>query len=199
MAVTVDDQPLATEELGLQTVGQVLTHVQRNNRLVVHVLLDGREPDLHHLGELRGVPLLDHTLYIETAEPVRMALEVLGQIEGHLQETDGMRTQAVELLRTSNVVKALEKLRACFGAWQHAQESILKTAQLLRIDLELIVVDGKPFTNVMKEFAEQLRLIKSSLENRDFVSLIDTLVYETAETTDNWRAAIRSMRSVITG
>jgi hypothetical protein len=43
----------------------------------------------------------------------------------------------------------------------------------------------------------QLRLIKSSLENRDFVSLIDTLVYETAETGQNWLAAIRSMRSAI--
>ena len=70
-------------------------------------------------------------------------------------------------------------------------------AQLLRIDLSRITVDGRPFSDVLSEFTEQLKLIKSSLENRDFVSLIDTLVYETAETSANWRAAIRSMRSVI--
>jgi hypothetical protein len=35
------------------------------------------------------------------------------------------------------------------------------------------------------------------LENRDFVALIDTLVYEVADNSSNWRAAIRSMRSVI--
>jgi hypothetical protein len=46
MSVTVDHQPLATETLGLKTVGQVLAHLQRQDRLVVHVLIDGQEPNL---------------------------------------------------------------------------------------------------------------------------------------------------------
>jgi hypothetical protein len=198
MSVTVDDKPLAAEQLGLQTVGQLLAHIQqKQRRLVVHVLIDGQEPDLQRLGELKTAPLTGHTLYIETAEPRRMALEVLGEIEQHLSETDKLRTDCVSLLRTNNTIKALEKLRGCFSAWQHAQESVLKTAQLLRIDLTRITVDGRPFSEVLREFTAQLKLIKSALENRDFVSLIDTLVYETSETSDQWRAAIRSMRSVI--
>jgi hypothetical protein len=91
----------------------------------------------------------------------------------------------------------MEKLRGCFSTWQHAQESVLKVAQLLRIDLAKILVDGRPFVQVLGEFAQQLKLIKSALENRDFVALIDTLVYEVADNSSNWRAAIRSMRSVI--
>jgi hypothetical protein len=198
MPVTVDDKPLATEELGLLTVGQVLAHLQqKENRLVVHVLIDGQEPDLGRLGELRSAPLGTHTLYIETAEPRRMAMEVLGEIERHLLATDQLRRDCIQLLRDNSTTRALEKLRGCFSTWQCAQESVLKVAQLLRIDLARITVDGRSFADVMKEFAEQLRLIKSSLENRDFVALIDTLVYETAETSANWLAAIRSMRSVI--
>ena len=198
MPVTVDDKPLATEELGLLTVGQVLAHLQqKENRLVVHVLIDGQEPDLGRLGELRSAPVGGHTLYIETTEPRRMAIEVLAEIEKHLLDTDQLRRDCVQLLRDSNTTRALEKLRGCFSTWQSAQEAVIKVAQLLRIDLNRITVDGRSFTDVMKEFAEQLRLIKSSLENRDFVSLIDTLVYETAETGQNWLAAIRSMRSVI--
>jgi hypothetical protein len=197
MAVVVDDKPLATEQLGLQTVGQLLAHIQRDNRLVVHLLIDGEEPTGNKLAALRMTNLAGHTLYIETAEPKRMALDVLKEIESHLRETDVLRTECVEMLRANNTLKALEKLRGCFSTWQHAQESVLKTAQLLRIDLGKIVVDGRPFTEVLRAFSEQLRLIKRSLENRDFVSLIDTLVYETAETSDNWLAAIRSMRSVI--
>ena len=42
MSVTVDDQPLHADELGFTTLGQVLSHLQQNNRLVVHVLIDGR-------------------------------------------------------------------------------------------------------------------------------------------------------------
>ena len=34
-------------------------------------------------------------------------------------------------------------------------------------------------------------------EYRDFVSLVDTLVYEISDSSANWRAAIRSMKSVI--
>lgn len=197
MGVMVDDKPLAAEQLGLQTVGQLLAHIQKDNRLVVHLLIDGEEPAVGKLAALRSTHLAGHTLYIETAEPKRMALDVLKEIESHLKETDQLRIECVELLRANNTLKALEKLRGCFSTWQHAQESVLKTAQLLRIDLARIVVDGRPFTEVLRSFSEQLRLIKRSLENRDFVSLIDTLVYETAETSDNWLAAIRSMRSVI--
>jgi hypothetical protein len=92
-------------------------------------------------------------------------------------------------------MKAMEKLRGCFTTWQYAQESVLKISQLLRIDLSKVVVDGKPFVQVLGDFAQQLRLIKTSLENRDFVALMDTLVYEVSESSSAWRAAISSIRS----
>jgi hypothetical protein len=197
MSVTVDDQPLHADELGLKTIGQLLTHIQKENRLIVHVLIDGQEPDLAKLGSLRQAPLSGHTLYIETAEPRRMALEVLEAVEAQLKEGDRLTSDAVQLLRTNQIVKALEKLRGCFSTWQHAQESVLKIAQLLRLDLSRIYADGRPFTQVLDEFTEQLKLIKKSLQNRDFVALVDTLVYETTETSAHWLAAIRTMRSTI--
>src|SRR5450432_2040695 len=197
MSVTVDHQTLPADELGLKTVGHVLAHIKKEKRLVVHVLLDGEEPDPEQLGSLRAAPLMGHTLFIETTEPKVMAMDVLEEVEAQLSEADRLTGDAVKYLRDNQNLKAMEKLRGCFSTWQHAQESVLKTAQLLRIDLARIVVDGRPFTDVLKSFSEQLRLIKQSLENRDFVSLIDTLVYETAETSDNWRSAIRSMRTVI--
>jgi hypothetical protein len=197
MSVVVDDQTIQAEQLGLTTLGQLLNHLQRDNRLVVHVLIDGREPDLSHLPALRQSPLLGHTLFIETTEPRTMAMDVLGEVEQQLLEADRLATDAVDLLRSNQTVRAMERLRGCFSTWQHAQESVQKIAKLLRIDLKRIVVDGKPFTDTLDSFTQQLRLIKTALENRDFVSLIDTLVYETAETSGHWQAAINSMRSVL--
>src|SRR5205085_2416653 len=86
MSVTVDHQPLPTDKLGIQTVGQLLAHLQRENRLVVHVLIDGEEPDLTRLPRLRQSLLHGHTLFIETAEPRRMALDVLDTVEKQLDE-----------------------------------------------------------------------------------------------------------------
>ncbi len=195
MSVTVDDRPIEADALGITTLGELLTHVQKDNRIVVHVLIDGEEPDLSRLPRLRQSSLRGHTLFIETTEPGTMALDVLGQVEDQLKEADRLVTDAVTMLRSNQTVRAMEKLRGCFSTWQHAQESVQKTAQLLRIDLKRIVVDGRPFTEVIQAFTEQLRLIKSALENRDFVSLIDTLVYETTDTSSNWLAAINSIRA----
>jgi hypothetical protein len=196
MSVTVDDRQLPADELGIRTFGQLLAHVQKDNRLVVHVLIDGKEPDLDRLGTLKTVPLHGHTLFIETTEPRQMAIEVLEDVESQLGEADRLSTDAVQLLRTNQTARALEKLRGCFSMWQSAQEAVLKTAQLLRIDLNRIFSDGRPFTEVLSQFTQQLKLIKLSLEHRDFVSLADTLVYEMSETCGSWRGAIKSMCSV---
>jgi hypothetical protein len=197
MSVIVDDRAMPAKELGIETLGELLNHLQRDNRLVVHVLIDGQEPDLARLPVLRQSPLSGHTLFIETTEPRTMAMDVLLEVETQLLEADQFASDAVELLRSNQTVRAMEKLRGCFTRWQHAQESVRKIAKLLRIDLKRIVVEGKPFTDTLDAFTQQLRLIKTALEHRDFVSLVDTLVYETSETSSQWRAAINSMRSVI--
>src|SRR5262249_23201370 len=150
------------------TIGQVLAHIQRGKRLVVHVLLDGEEPDLNQLGRLKAAPLMGHTLFIETTDPRKMAADVLEEVEDQLTEADRLTGDAIHLLRENQNLKAMEKLKGCFSTWQHAQESVLKISQLLRIDLSKILVDGRPFVQVMGDFAQQLKLIKSALENRDF-------------------------------
>jgi hypothetical protein len=195
--VTVDHQPLPADQLGLKTVGQVLAHIQRDNRLVVHVLIDGQEPDLDHLGALKQSPLSGHTLYIETAEPRQMALEVLDEVEWQLDEANRLRTEAIDLLQSNQAPKAMERLNRCFTTWQHAEQSVLKTAQLLRIDLDRITVRDRSFRGVLQEFADQLKSIRTALENRDFVALSDVLAYECGEMSEQWIEAIGAMRSVV--
>ena len=106
MSVTVDDRPLPAEQMGLQTIGQLLSHIQKENRLIVHVLIDGEEPDLARLGSLKQAPLRGKTLYIETTEPKQMALEVLDAVESQLAEADRLTNDAVDLLRSNQTVRA---------------------------------------------------------------------------------------------
>jgi hypothetical protein len=188
---------MLAEKLGFTTVGQVLAHLKKENRLVVHVLIDGREPDLNRLGQIKQSPLDGHTVYIETAEPRQMALDVLQQVEKQLEECERLRADAVDLLHTNQSIKAMEKLSGCFGIWHHAEESVIKTAKLLRIDLERVVVDDKPFTQILDGFTSQLRAVKTALEDRDFVALTDVLAYEMDHTAAQWRAAIDAIRGTI--
>jgi hypothetical protein len=197
MSVTVDQEPLAAEALGLTTVGEVLAHLRRDNRLITNLLIDGREPDLNRIGTVRQSPLTGHIVYIETAEPRQMALEVIEAVETQLQEADRLKSDAVEMLQRNQPVRAMEKLSGCFTTWQTAQESIRKISQLLRIDLDAVRVAGRSLSSLMQDFAGQLRQIRSSLEQRDFVTLSDILTYEATETNSLWGMALGAVRDVI--
>ncbi len=197
MSVTVDHRPLAIENLGLKTVGQVLAHLQKHDRLVVHVLIDGEEPDLDHLPTVKQSPVSGHTVFIETADPRQMAVEVLDEVEAALDEADRLKTEAADLLGRNQNAPAMEKLSGCFTTWQHAQESVLKTAQLLRIDLALIRAGGRTMQELFEEFTGQLKQIRTSLESRDFVTLSDLLLYETTQTSAQWRSALVAMKATI--
>jgi len=196
MSVTIDHEPLATDQLGFRTVGQVLSKLQRDNRLVINLLIDGREPDLTQITMVRQWPLMGRTIFIETAEPRQMALDVLDEVEEQLDEADRLRGEAAELLQRNNVVKAMEKLSGCFSTWQTAQESVRKTAQLLRIDLNQIRMNGRSLQNLLQDFAEQLQQIKSALEIRDFVTLCDVLTYEANDAGERWMLALQAVREI---
>ena len=197
MSVTVDHQPLAAEAMGYETVGQILAHLQRENRLVVHVLIDGREPDLGEMTAVRRIPLRDHTLFVETADPRQLAVTVLAEVSIQLAEADRLRAEASDLILKSQNQKAMERLSGCFSTWHHAQESVLKTGQLLRLDLATVNIDGQPLSDLVGEFAGQLRQIKGALESRDFTHLNDLLTYEAAETSAKWQRATEEMGRII--
>ena len=63
------------------TVGHVLAHLKARDRLVVHVLIDGHEPDLGRIESLRTEPRRDRVVYIETVEPHRIAGEVFDSVD----------------------------------------------------------------------------------------------------------------------
>lgn len=198
MSVTVDHETLQVEQLGLRTVGQVLSHLQRDNRLVVNLLIDGEQPNLDQLPEVRRAPVNGHTLFIETAEPREMALEVIAEVESQLNEADRLKSEAVDLLRRSGGAgKAMERLSGCFSTWHNAQESVVKTAQLLRIDLSVVHAAGRNLADLVSEFSGQLRQVKQALEGRDYVTLGDVLAYEMTETSAHWRAALAAIREII--
>jgi hypothetical protein len=197
MSVTIDQVSLPTEMLGLSTVSQVLGHVKKTNKLIVNLLIDGLHPDLATMGDWGHRSLVDHTIYIETAEPRQMAREVLDAVEMELSQADRLKGEAVDLLQRNSSSKAMEKLSGCFRGWKDSQESLAKVAELCRIDLEKITVGAQSLREVMTDFSSQLREIRSALTSRDFVTLCDILTYESTDTLTRWRTALKSVRETL--
>ncbi len=197
VAVTVDREPLAVKELGLNTVGQVLAHLQKANRLVVQVLIDGQEPEPGELSVFRRTELNGHSVFIETADPRTLALQVLDEVTAQIEEAGPLKDEAAELLQQNQMGKAMEKLGGCLRSWQNARDSIAKTAELLRFDPGSICVEGVALEAILAGFAEKLRAIKGALEQRDYVLLSDILMYETADMQRHWAAAVEAMRGLV--
>ena len=197
MSITVDDQPLAAETLGLRTIGQVLSHLRSKQRLVVHLMINGREPDLAAMEDLRSQPLDRSTIYIETVEPRQIAEDVLSSVESLLDDADTLRAQAVTHLQAGEHADALKKLGTCFTTWNSTQESIEKIARLLDVNLDQIQLKDHSLQTWLTEFARQLTDIRSALESRDYVALGDTLAYEAHETSGRWREAVQAVRRAI--
>ena len=198
MSVTVDHEPLAVEKLGLGTVGEVLAHLQADHRLVVQVLIDGQEPQLAGRS-WRQTALAGHAVYVETADPRQLAMDVLDGIAAELSEAERLKMDAADLLGKNQTAKAMQQLGGCIRIWQHADETVNKTAELLRVNLKAVDVRGRAMEQVLADFAEQLRQIKGALEQRDFVALSDVLLYETTLTTENWQACIDALRGLVKG
>jgi hypothetical protein len=197
MSVVIDRQPIPARELGLQTVGHVLAHVAKENRLVVQMLIDGQEPDITHLGRVRATPIDGRTIFIETANSADLAISVLDEVASQLTSAEASKQSAAELLQQGQTTNALSQLGLCLRAWQDAQQCIVKVLELLRIDAAEVIVGDQPLETCLQNFSLQLRDIKSSLEQRDFVSLGDTLLYETADTTQSWLSCIDAVRQLV--
>lgn len=193
MSVTIDQEFLEVETLGIQTVGQLLQYLQQNGRLVVQFLCDGVTPDADLVPSLRKEPLEGHTIFMETVDPRELAVDVLDQIGQHLGDTDEIRRGIVNLLREGNLAKAMERLSGCFSVWQQTQDTILKTAQLLQLDLDQVRWEQGSLGELLMEFKNQLQQLRLALQDRDYVTLADILAYEMCQTSQKWRFAIDSL------
>ena len=197
MSVLVDQQPLPADRLGLKTIGQVLKHLRRGNRLVVNVLIDGKAPDLNRLQTIKRALVANHTVFIETDDPRKMASQVLDEVESQLTEADRIKNESARLLLRNQIAPAIEKLGGCFTTWQHAQEAVTKIAQILRVDLTLVAVGDRTLPDLLEDFAAHLKQIRTALDERDFAMLTDLLMHRSSRACTQWRDAIQSLRSIV--
>jgi hypothetical protein len=149
------------------------------------------------LKAIKRTALGAHTIFIETADPRQMARSVLSEVESQLNEADRLRTETVDLLSKNQPAPAMERLSGCFSTWQHAQESVLKTAQILRIDLSCVDLHGQSFSELLQNFTTQLRRIKTALESRDFSALATLLTGDMTTACLQWRQVIEGLRQTI--
>jgi hypothetical protein len=197
MPVTVDQESLNARELGFGNVGDVLNQLHRCGRLVLRILIDGESPDMKQMATVRATPIDDRVIYIETEDLRKTALDVLSNADTQLREADLLKDEAADLLRTDQWPPFMEKLSQCVGFWQDAQRAVVTVSRFFSIDLDALLVQGRPLSKMLGEFAGQLRDLQSALQAADPVRLTDLLTYEIEESGNSWRLAVDAVRARI--
>ncbi|MCC6240617.1 MAG: hypothetical protein IT448_10000 [Phycisphaerales bacterium] len=197
MPVSIDNTIINTEQLGLKTLGQVLEYINKQARVAVAILLDGKSPQLSDMDTLRSADTEIHTIQLETADPREMAMDALIDMQKALDQADASKNRAAELLQRNQAKAAMLPLNACLETWQQAQQCITQSAQLVGINLDSVEVGGRNLQSMANHFAGQLREIRRALEDQDYVALGDVLNYELDETGQHWRDAIISLSTAV--
>lgn len=200
MSITIDDATFDSSKLGFTTVGEVLSHVARENKLIVQLLIDGSEPDMAGMEDVRAKPLAGSAIYIETSTAPAICRGVLDSIDETLVEADSFRGQAAEHFRKGDATNGLPKLGHCFSLWNNCQDALGKVGLLLRADLKAIQTEeGSTIEDVLARFAGQLRSLRDALEARDYVLCCDVLTYDMDAASTEWKSAVAALRRACQG
>ena len=194
MPVIVDEQSLPAEQLGLTTVGQVLTHLRNDDRLVITLLIDGKQPS--EIGPARKSPVTNKTLYIETVRSADIARQAIDEAREQLGRTDPLRLGAAEILEKNQISSAMDKLGAYF-------ESLAVDPRIGAENLPIAPAStcsapwssqNRSLTGLPTSPPDSVRSNRRSI-NRDFVSLTDQLLYEAPQTCQDWLDVLARLRN----
>ena len=204
MHVYLDDNPYAVTNLPDKTLRQVAQEVREalgpQGRMLVGLFTDGQLVPPERIDATLDSPAERfERIDFQSAVPQILAREVLTQARALVSEATPLCEQAGELLSAGQTARAMEMLGNCLGVWSQVQESMVKSVDMLGLDLTQVAVEGRSAEEMLNGFAEQLRAVKEALENRDYVQLSDILQYELHDVAPRWEALLDRLLELIKG
>ena len=191
MDVFIDNDPFTTthDRLG-PIIDQASRHVAPTGRIIVEVRLDGDALTDDQLGAADANPLTADEVQFITADPYELARQTLLEVQDQLTNARDAQQRAAAKLQADNASDAMDDIRQAMAIWQVAQDSLLKSAQLLGIPLDDLESDGRSASQIITLLAGRLAQMGEQLAARDWLGLADTLGYELDETVGQWSAMI---------
>jgi hypothetical protein len=202
MHVYVDDNPYAVSGLADKTLRQLAQEVRESltprKRMLVAIYTNSQLVPPTELDAVLDAPANRfEKIDFQSALPQALTREVLLHARALVTEAAPLCQQAGQLISAGQTARAMDMLGSCFGVWSQVQESMARSAELLGLDLSKLQIQGKGANVLLDEFAAQLRAVKESLENRDYVQLSDILQYELQDVAPRWQGLIDELLAQI--
>lgn len=189
MEILVDNEPLTDPAQCAGTVADLLERLRADDpdRLVVQLLLDGREVAADDLDRVRRVRLDGAgRLEVKTASARHLAADTLGQAADALSRARGQYEAIADALAAGKSPEAMERLGECLGTWGAAEQALRHALRVAR--LSPVAADGgaEDPDRLIADFQALLGRVQGALKIRDYVAVGDLVAYEMPEITDQW-------------
>lgn len=191
MDVFIDNDAFVTQQSALdRIIAEAAEHVKPSGRIIVEVRLDGRTLSDADLTEAQPRDADADEVQLITADPYELARQTLLEVRDRLDDAREAQQRAAEKLQADNAAEAMDDIRVAMEVWQQAQDSALKSAQLLDLPLDSLQADGKSVSQIITLLAGRLAQLRDQLNARDWFGLADTLGYELDAAATQWAAMI---------
>ena len=195
MQILLDEVPCNVDA---GTIGEAIESARDlardRGRLIVDVTVDG--------SRLTEADLASHRRHDEAASIIRFTSADLVELVSHtfedaedaLAEAGELQQEAAELLQSDQHTVSMDKLGEAVSIWLSVQEAVVKGTQAIGLDLDTLHVGGASFQDMIHRLNECLKTVRRGLQDRDEVTLADTLLYEFPQIVEQWRVLLRDLR-----
>jgi len=198
MEVVIDGNTGLASARTAPTFGAVFETVRREvagrRRMVVSYSLDGEV-----LGKERQDALLDQApapdalLEVRTADPLKLALETLAGVKGHLANIDRALETAAAQYAAGEYIKTLEKLEECFHGWEILIRAVRDIGTLSSADFFRIWAAGDSVDLSIRRLQAALLRFETALETKDVPRLSDIARDELRPQVEKWRLVVSAL------
>lgn len=198
MQCFLDDQPYEAQGVSLSEIlDDASAHLAPAGRMVVEVRLDGESLgsealDTHHEADMTG-----RKVELLSADTRLTAIETLEAAKIGLDHIRSLQDEAAEMLQADRPAEAMPKVGEALALWQQVSQTVLFSAQVVELDLQSQVVDGRNFVDVSNDLAQQIRDLGERIIAGDGVAIADAMAYEWSETVEIWRGVLDHMSRAI--
>ena len=186
MAIHLDSEPFhfVGGDLGA-VLDAANRRVKADGRVIVEVKVGQRTLVGESLQAARTENVTGQEVQLISADPSDLALSTLREVRQLLEEAKKNFHAAAKAFQTDEGATGMSRLGKAMDIWHQLPTAILHSAGLLNINLDELPPELS-IQAASQGLANQLRLLRESVQANDTVTLADALAYEWPHTADLW-------------
>lgn len=171
--------------------------VEAQGRMIVDVQVDGARWSEEELASTENQSTTAQVVELTSADPAQLVLQTFQDAAEALTDADELQQEAAQLLQSDQRTICMDKMGEALSIWLSVQQAIVKGSQVIGLQLDEVTVDGTPIVTSIVQLNEQLRMLRTALEQDDQIALADALLYEFPDIVREWQGILEHLQTLV--